>query len=279
MCGVICMPGYEDVASARKCIPGGFDIEDVVTIVEKTAEKLLQHASCSKLTLVLHDWGCYFGSLFFNRRPDLVNGILLVDIGLGRSDASAKKGKVAETNTKATIDPHLQQTTAGTVRLVFYQLWFASAYLLGRYTSACVGDMFLKTYFALASFLPFVGVQSGTMTSKSAPGMKPMRPSAEITSYLGYPYWMVWSRILRGGSPPKPRAPDDLDATPVVFLYGKMKKVFFHTASFLRDVAHHSPPCKVVGFDCGHWVMDAFPAEVVREVRALLSTLEKRTKL
>ena len=223
-------------------------------------------ARINELTYTKHTKkGCYFGSLFFNRRPDLVNGILLVDIGLGRSDASAKKGKVAETNTKATTDPHLQQTTAGTVRLVFYQLWFASAYLLGRYTSACVGDMFLKTYFALASFLPFVGVQSGTMTSKSAPGMKPMRPSAEITSYLGYPYWMVWSRILRGGSPPKPRAPDDLDATPVVFLYGKMKKVFFHTASFLRD--------------CGHWVMDAFPAEVVREVRALLSTLEKRTKL
>ena len=60
MCGVICMPGYEDVASARKGIPGGFDIEDVVTIVEKTVEKLLQHASCSKLTLVLHDWGTDF---------------------------------------------------------------------------------------------------------------------------------------------------------------------------------------------------------------------------
>ena len=247
------------------------------------------HARINELTYTKHTKkGCYFGSLFFNRRPDLVNGILLVDIGLGRSDEtfldallSAKKGKVAETNTKATTDPHLQQTTAGTVRLVIYQLWFASAYLLGRYTSACVGDMFLKTYFALASFLPFVGAwwNFWTMTSKSAPGMKPMRPSAEITSYLGYPYWMVWSRILRGGSPPKPRAPDDLDATPVVFLYGKMKKVFFHTASFLRDVAQHSPPCKVVGFDCGHWVMDAFPAEVVREVRALLSTLEKRTKL
>ena len=92
---------------------------------------------------------------------------------------------------------------------------------------------------------------------------------SEVTGWLGYPYYMVWKHILTGQSPPKPRLPDDLDATPVAFLFGTEKRLFFHGSSFLAQL-DGGARCLTRAFKCGHWVMDAYPEEVAEAVSGFL---------
>ena len=258
-CAVICMPGYDDPSAAFRARPAGFTIDEVVASVEAAAEALLAFVELPKLTLVLHDWGCYFGGLFSNRRADLVDRIVLIDVGLAPSKA-APKG----TDAKKQLAP--VQGVVSLARGAFYQLWFAAGYLVSRLTRvSAAGTFVFRLYVLLATLVPFIGVQKA-----GVPGTRLLRPRSEVTGWLGYPYYMVWKHILTGQSPPKPRLPDDLDATPVAFLFGTEKRLFFHGSSFLAQL-DGGARCLTRAFKCGHWVMDAYPEEVAEAVSGFLS--------
>jgi pimeloyl-ACP methyl ester carboxylesterase len=88
-----------------------YALDDVVEVIRKVVE-----ASCSgrPVTLLLHDWGCFFGYQFALRHPQLVGRVIGVDVG----DAGSRRN-LEELRLKAKA------------MIVAYQLWLAIAWRIG----------------------------------------------------------------------------------------------------------------------------------------------------
>lgn len=100
------LPGFERSASARAHALGEV-IETIRRIVE-------QSCPGERVTLLLHDWGCFFGYQFAMRHPELVERVIGVDIG----DAGSRQNR-AELGLR------------GMLMVLGYQLWLALAWRVG----------------------------------------------------------------------------------------------------------------------------------------------------
>ena len=56
----------------------GYDFDKIAHMLAKCVEK---HSKKKKVTIIMHDWGCRYGALLMNSRPDLVKRIVSLDIG------------------------------------------------------------------------------------------------------------------------------------------------------------------------------------------------------
>ena len=56
----------------------GYDFPLITRLLAKCVEK---HSKKKKVTVIMHDWGCFYGSLLMTARPDLVTRIVSLDIG------------------------------------------------------------------------------------------------------------------------------------------------------------------------------------------------------
>lgn len=100
------LPGY-DAADA----PGARTLVEVTELLHQ----VVRHAGGGQpVTLVLHDWGCFFGYHFINQHPELVARIVGIDIG----DAGSAELRQS-LNFKAKLG------------VVGYQLWLAAAWRVG----------------------------------------------------------------------------------------------------------------------------------------------------
>ncbi|MGQ0656274.1 MAG: alpha/beta fold hydrolase, partial [Betaproteobacteria bacterium] len=100
------LPGFDVSGDAR-----AYSLDEVV----ETLRAVVEHAAPGeKVTLLLHDWGCFYGYQFAVRHPQLVERIVGVDIG----DAGSRR--------------HLAQIGAsGKLAVVAYQMWLALAWRMG----------------------------------------------------------------------------------------------------------------------------------------------------
>jgi pimeloyl-ACP methyl ester carboxylesterase len=100
------LPGY-DIAGEGKA----YSLDEVVETIRAVVERA---APGEKVTLLLHDWGCFYGYQFAVRYPQLVDRIVGVDIG----DAGSRR--------------HLAEIGASGKLAVFaYQFWLALAWRVG----------------------------------------------------------------------------------------------------------------------------------------------------
>jgi pimeloyl-ACP methyl ester carboxylesterase len=88
-------------------------------VVDLIAQVIEQAADGGPVTLLLHDWGCFFGYQFALRHPDKVRRIVGVDVG----DAGSKRHR-------AELGLTAKRAMLG------YQLWLALAWRIG----GAVGD-------------------------------------------------------------------------------------------------------------------------------------------
>lgn len=86
-------------------------LDEVVATIDRIVE-----AACpgERVTLLVHDWGCFFGYQFAARHPDRVKRVIGVDIG----DAGSRRNLAAMS---------LKQKLA----VVGYQVWLAAAWRIG----------------------------------------------------------------------------------------------------------------------------------------------------
>lgn len=100
------LPGF-DLSQPKHA----YSLEEVVeTIRRVVAETCLGE----QVTLLLHDWGCFFGYQFAMRHPQLVGRVIGVDVG----DAGSRRHR-AELGAK------------GMLMVMAYQLWLALAWRIG----------------------------------------------------------------------------------------------------------------------------------------------------
>ena len=56
----------------------GYDFSMMTKLFTECIEK---HSKNKKVTIIMHDWGCYYGYMIMTQRPDLVNRCVSLDIG------------------------------------------------------------------------------------------------------------------------------------------------------------------------------------------------------
>lgn len=90
---------------------GVHTLDEIVALIHRVIERA---CGGGPVTLLLHDWGCFFGYQLALRHPDCVRRIIGVDIG----DAGSRR--------------HLRETgLMSKLSIVGYQLWLAAAWRIG----------------------------------------------------------------------------------------------------------------------------------------------------
>jgi cis-3-alkyl-4-acyloxetan-2-one decarboxylase len=114
-CARFTLPGF-DRSQARR----GYTLDEVIGTISAVADELSPQ---QPITLVLHDWGCFYGYQYATRHPERVHSIVSVDIGDAGSNAH-----LAQLGLKAKL------SMAG------YQLWLAAAWRLSALFGEGLGD-------------------------------------------------------------------------------------------------------------------------------------------
>ncbi len=221
-CVRMCLPGY-DLAQP----PRPLSVAGITAVIGQVADAV---SPAQPVTLLLHDWGCFFGYEFAARHPGRVARVVGVDIGDTGSGAYLKSLRVKE---KAMI--------AG------YQLWLALAWTLG----------------------PRLPGLADRMTRFMARAIGCRNPPGQIGWQMNYPYAMGWFGAY-GGLRGVARMDHLLGVSiPMLYLYGRRKPFMFHSARWLEQLAA-APGCAVQGMETGHWVMRQQPAAFNAHVRGWL---------
>ena len=100
-------------------------LDEVVDVIRQVVEQ----AAGGPSTLLLHDWGCFFGYQFALRHPQLVRRVIGVDVG----DAGSRRN-LKELGLKAKA------------LVIAYQLWLATAWRVG----GSIGDSMARTMARIA---------------------------------------------------------------------------------------------------------------------------------
>jgi pimeloyl-ACP methyl ester carboxylesterase len=104
------LPGF-DVAGQMSAPTRTYAFGEVLETIRRVVE---QACPGERVTLLLHDWGCFFGYQFAMRHPELVERVIGVDIG----DAGSRQNRA-------------ELGFAGKMMVLGYQVWLALAWRIG----------------------------------------------------------------------------------------------------------------------------------------------------
>jgi cis-3-alkyl-4-acyloxetan-2-one decarboxylase len=182
------------------------------------------------VTLVLHDWGCFFGYEYAARHRHRVARVVGVDVGDTNSGAYRRSVSASQG-----------------LQIMGYQLWLALAWKLG----------------------PLWPALANGLTRRMARWVGWRGDLATVHWAMNYPYAMQWLGSL-GGLRGVARVDQVLGPVlPTLFIYGRRKPFMFHSQRWV-DTLNATPGCRAVGMDTGHWVMRERPDEFNAQVRAWL---------
>jgi cis-3-alkyl-4-acyloxetan-2-one decarboxylase len=221
-CVRFALPGY-DLSQPRRPV----SVDEMCALVSAVVDAV---SPDRPVTLLLHDWGCFFGYEYAARHPHRVSRVVGADIG--------------DTNTGA----YLKSLTGREKAMIAgYQVWLAVAWTLG----------------------PLLPGMAQRMTRFMARKIGCRTPPERIGWQMNYPYAMQWWGSY-GGLRGVARVDRLLGPRlPTLFVFGKRKPFMFHSARWLAQLAT-TPGCEVHGLDAGHWMMKQRPAEFNATVRAWL---------
>lgn len=95
------MPNFD----GRRSVRWGYDTNE---IVEAFADMIRRVSPDRPVTLILHDWGCYWGHLLHHRHPRLVARVVGLDVA-----------------------PHVEPGPGAVLGIIAYQWYLCGAFLLG----------------------------------------------------------------------------------------------------------------------------------------------------
>jgi len=95
------MPNFD----GRRSVRWGYSTDE---IVDALAAMIREVSPDRKVTLILHDWGCYWGHLLHHRNPQLVARLAGLDIGA-----------------------HVEPSAAAMLGIIAYQWWLVAAFFVG----------------------------------------------------------------------------------------------------------------------------------------------------
>mmetsp|Transcript_72900 Transcript_72900/g.207684 ORF Transcript_72900/g.207684 Transcript_72900/m.207684 type:complete len:172 (-) Transcript_72900:107-622(-) len=156
----------------------------------------------------------------------------------------------------------LECTPLQIVVIMAYQVWLACAFFVSQLFQGlgghAVGDV-------MCGIFPWKWI--GPTPSE----YKIPRHLREVHSWMCYPYLRLVTAGLMGKQP-KPAFPP-AKGIPLLYIYGKKKRVFFHTSSFIRNIDREEgrggTAYRMLD-QCGHWVQTQAPDEVASDMGKFL---------
>lgn len=254
------------------------------TVFSVLGEDPTQEKKKKNITLIVHDMGSYFGYMFAFLHPDLIENFIGLDIGatvkctrkkevrFGDESARADRSKLYEM--KRFKDLHKSANNAR--KVMCYQLTFVLCTLLGRHVSTSLADLTLHTSVKFFQWLEWFVPRDFTHSTRKV---------GETHWYMFYFYNALWYKILimdkkdrfkftyssqytskkEGGEGEDHSSgsagfsgllplycPMPQEETRTMFLYGKRKRIAFHSEAFCEEL-RQTPSCCSVGLDGGHW--------------------------
>ena len=164
-CARFTWPGFGRDDEAR-----AYSLDELVSLLHQV---VLAVGGGRPVTLLLHDWGCFFGYHFARQHPELVARVVGIDIG----DAGSRAHRAA-------MKPKQMAMVAG------YQLWLAAAWKLSGTLGGTLG-----------------GALGDRMARWMARALRVPTPQGEIRAKAGYPYWLTWTGRYRAARPFAPTVP------------------------------------------------------------------------
>lgn len=221
-CVRFALPGY-DLAKP----PRPVSVDEMCRLVGAVVDAV---SPGEPVTLVLHDWGCFFGYEYAARHPARVTRVVGADIG--------------DTNSGAYLSA---LSAKEKLYIAGYQLWLAISWKLGTWWPG-LADRLTR----------FMARTIGCRTEPSAIGWQ-----------MNYPYAMQWFKAF-GGLRGVARVDKVFGPRiPILFFYGRRKPFMFHSKRWLAAL-EKTPGSAVRGLDAGHWLMLQKPAEFNGAVRQWL---------
>lgn len=237
-CLRVTMPHFAGHALATKLEhrPQGYDFAELGRMLANTIRK---ESRGKPLTLVIHDWGCFWGFIAQLHCPELVRAVVAMDVG-------HPSGIVAGARSLPMV------IAAG----LAYQYFLATMYAIARGSRGTpleaagrsLADGAVRALVRL--FTAELGVQAPDTTDE------------RITANACYPYWFFQTGPgVRGiaawdGKSPTPTCP-------CLYFYGTRKPFSFHSPAWERHLRSRLD-CRVVPIDAGHWVQLQQASEVNR---------------
>ena len=221
-CVRFALPGYD-----LRQPPRPVSVDDMCRLVAAIVDTVSPN---EPVTLMLHDWGCFFGYEYAARHQTRVARVVGADIG--------------DTNASA----YLKALTAKEKLMIAgYQLWLAIAWKLG----------------------PLAPGLANRMTRWMARTIGCRTPGDQIGWQMNYPYAMQWFGAY-GGLRGVARVDKVFGPKlPTLFFFGKRKPFMFHSDRWLAQLGS-TPGCEVHGLESGHWLMKQQPEAFNGAVRRWL---------
>ena len=195
---------------------------------------------------MIHDWGAFFGMCYQNAHPQSIENMIIFDIGV------IKKPPIADA-----------------LRILFYQMWFAVAFLVAQIPPRAffrwVGDILMVAYKCIFSWTRI------SPTCEEVP-----RGVLKTTSLQCYPYYYFWlgrNGFFRLG--PKKMLRPQIPQCPILFFFGLQKNLMFHSDDFLETVKNKLASKVVPMPKAGHWMMNTpeNSAVVIKEIKEYLKDI------
>jgi len=183
-CIVACLPDYDKKKPQRWF---GYGVDEVVDMIDRTIESTVPKNQ--QVTLVLHDWGSYFGLLWCSRKPQRVSKLVVLDVLVVRGDRLKPRELFW---------------------IFLYQSFIIAAWV-ASFVSYTLGNIILFCFF-----------KTGLGPDLDPPPRGHLQPK----SWMGYPYFYVWLKtIANKGRTPAAKLPE----VPILYVYGTKKRVMFHS--------------------------------------------------
>jgi len=275
----MCLPGFDD----REEVPWtshkkeGYSYDEMTQAVRE-ASKALRAASTHEkpeLTGMFFDFGTFAGTQWASRleeeakdanaSADLVkpDRVVFFDVILGPSPNAEDIPTDIET-------PTTKELVSGNL----YNFVFALGFLTQRYIAKLLAPfvvfppLILLTILGLTPLHEFDPIATDPLYGDKKPGLFRL-------FYLTYPYWnyikVCWAEKSWAGPKKTITLHQDWKATPILYLYGKKKKCYFHNFATLamleREEAEKRSLSKVVGVEeAGHFLFVTKHDECLKHV-------------
>lgn len=251
-CGLTCLAGHDSHTSDYRAI--GYTIEELISTMRDAFQafcKLSKHPA-PVCTVVLHDWGCVFGSMMINRlhyETKVVDKVVFMDV-----------------LPPFHIDIHVPSDNDIYRKVVYmsYQGLLAIVWLLQYYLSTYLSILVASTGFAILGLL-----QLAPLTNFERTAFYERKISLSKVAYTSFVYYYVVKAVLGSFGNIRKALPDlfiPLE-TEILYLFGKQKRVHFHDAKHVAALGKHS----VCFQDAGHWLMLQKPILCHKVVRDFVS--------
>lgn len=225
------LPGYSP--TDKTPVPRwGYSFDQVVDMLRET---ITTEFGERKIVLVVHDWGSYVGMIYAQRYSDSVEKLVTLDVGMyGPKDMTLKSNLID----------------------LAYKSTLATAFVFRAIGLSVFGHL-------TCALFPWSLVGPCPHETKVPPRVSQWFKKPDLA--MCYPYFHLFKGIAtKSISMPK------FPTMPVLFLYGKNKRIMFHSDKFLNKLNQATDGSTSVAMDCGHFLQAQKPEETAKAVSDFL---------